>query len=316
MRRTEQEFKEELLKRTNAYRRERARKRKSMLGVGMCAYLCYVVLTVFDPFGAGAEAPRAADTMAGGIFKNESAMLQDAGKDDLKLESKREYNFGGGSPAENAAAPMAPETNISTTDDPGAAPQKETETPEIPDVSVCISSAVNTLPMEESDAQTIITYLEQSTWENGVPRCKLDCKILVNAKCYEYSSHCGVFFDTDAQQSLMLEEADRIALNEILRAYIPVEAEAPAVTILRESEEILLDAADSAIILDYLLSGEWIPSAANCLCDYTLEAYGEIYRYHSDCGTIQNGSGQSLPLTDADKLIFNEILQGYWNQRD
>ena len=311
MRRTEQEFKEELLKRTKAYRQERARKRKRMLGVGMCACMCSVALTVFDPFGASSEAPMAADTAAGGILKNESIMMQDAGRDDLKLESKREYSFEDGSPAENAAAPMAPEPNTSVTGDPGAAPQEEAETPVMLDVSVCISSAVNAWPMEESDARTIITYLEQGTWENGVPRCKLDCKVLVNGKSYEYSSHCGVFFDAEVQQSLMLEEADRITMNEILRAYIPVEAEAPAVTIIRESEEILLDAADSAIILDYLLNSEWIPSAANCLCDYTLEAYGEIYRYHSDCGTIQNGSGQSLTLADADKLIVNEILQNY-----
>lgn len=313
MRRTEQEFKEELLKRTKAYRQEQARKRKRMLGVGMCACLCFVALTVFDPFGASSEAPMAADNMmVGSALKSESAMLQDVGKDDLKLESNREYSFGDSSPAENAAAPMAPETNMSTTGDPSSAPWEEAEESAMLDVSVSISSAINTWPLKEADALVVQEYLSTEIWIEGATRCLMDCKIFVNGKTYEYSSRCGVLFDADAQQSLTLEEAERITLNEILKAYIPVE-EAPAVTILRESGEILLNAADSVTITDCLLTGEWIPTAANCACDYALEISGEIYRYHSDCGTIQNESGQSLTIAETDKVIVNEILQKYGN---
>lgn len=85
-------------------------------------------------------------------------------------------------------------------------------------------------------------------------------------------------------------------------------AESAAVTIVCGSEEITLDDADAAVIMEYLSSNEWIMSAANCLCDYTIYVDSSTYRYHSDCGTIQDESGQSLTLSDADKNIFNEII--------
>ena len=85
-------------------------------------------------------------------------------------------------------------------------------------------------------------------------------------------------------------------------------AEPAAVRIACGIEEITLDTADSAVIMEYLSSDHWIPTAANCLCNYTIHVNGLTYRYHSDCGTIQDGLGQSLMLSDADKLIFNEIV--------
>lgn len=85
-------------------------------------------------------------------------------------------------------------------------------------------------------------------------------------------------------------------------------AEPAAVRIACGIEEITLDAADSAVIMDYLSSDQWIPSAANCRCDYTLYVNGLAYHYHSDCGTIQDTTGQSLTLPDADRKIFNSIV--------
>mgnify|MGYP003525407490 FL=1 len=84
--------------------------------------------------------------------------------------------------------------------------------------------------------------------------------------------------------------------------------EPAAVRIACGTEEITLDVSDSAVIMEYLSSDQWIPTAANCLCDYTLHVNGLTYRYHSDCGTIQDESGQSLTLSEEDKLIFNEIV--------
>ena len=84
--------------------------------------------------------------------------------------------------------------------------------------------------------------------------------------------------------------------------------ESAAVRIVFGIEEITLDAADSAVIMDYLSSDQWIPTAANCLCDYTLYVNGLTYRYHSDCGTIQDESGHSLTLSEADKEAFNSIV--------
>lgn len=85
-------------------------------------------------------------------------------------------------------------------------------------------------------------------------------------------------------------------------------AEPAAVKIVCGIEEITLDAADSVVIMEYLSTDQWIPTAANCLYNYTIHVNGLTYRYHSDCGTIQDGLGQSLTLSEADKLIFNEIV--------
>ena len=85
-------------------------------------------------------------------------------------------------------------------------------------------------------------------------------------------------------------------------------AEVLSVTVICGSEAIELDVVDSAVIMEFLISDRWILSAANCLCDYTLDVSGAIYRYHSDCGTIQNESGESLTLSEGDKAIFNDIV--------
>ena len=85
-------------------------------------------------------------------------------------------------------------------------------------------------------------------------------------------------------------------------------AEIASVTIICGDEERTLEDADAAVIMEYLMSDRWILSAANCLCDYTLDAGGEIYRYHSDCGTIQNESGESLTLSESEREIFNQII--------
>lgn len=193
MRRTEQEFKEEILRRTKAYRQEQARKRKKLLGAGICVCLCCVVLAVFDPFGADSEAPAVMDNL-----KMESAVsMQMAGDTDSGIIADE-------APAEFAAAPMAP----------------------------------------------------------------------------------------------VAEEAK----SEMSAA------EVVSVTIICGDEERTLEDADAAVIMEYLMSDRWILSAANCLCDYTLDAGGEIYRYHSDCGTIQNESGESLTLSESEREIFNQII--------
>ena len=188
MRRTEQEFKEELLRRTKVYRQEQARKRKRLLGVGICACLCCAVLTFFGPFGASSEAP--------------------AARDDLKLEAAVSMQAVSGSDAgmitDSAAAPMAPVPE-----------EAKSEAPAAESVMVIVS--------------------------------------------------CG-------------------------------------------DDAIILDETEAESILGYLMSDRWIPTAANCLCDYTLDVSGEIYRYHSDCGTIQNELGESLILSESEREMFNNIM--------
>lgn len=213
MRRTNEAFKAELEKRCCAYRRERARKRRNLLTAALCVGICCVAAAIFDPFGARSEAPQAADMLADGGLKSESAMSQqkDGTVTRFPQVTQWEYCFSEAAPVEDEAAPMAPETNMSTTDEPAEEPREEAGEP-------------------------------------------------------------------------------------------------AAVTVICGNEQITLDAADSAVIMDYLCSDRWIMSAANCLCDYTLEVNGETYRYHSACGTVQNDDGQSLTLSEKDKAIFNDIV--------
>ena len=194
MRRTEQEFKEEVLKRTRAYRQKQAKTRKSLLTASLCVCLCVVVLKGISPFGANSD----------------SAPIMD----DVKFESALSME----APAERAE-PMAP------------------------------------VPEEMADA--IGGNGAEDVMNDGAP------------------------------------------------------AVISTVRIIADGEEILLEDADAAVIRDYLTYGQWIPAAANCLCDVTFAVDDTVYRYHSDCGTVQDEFGKSMTLSEADKIIFNDILQKY-----
>ncbi len=195
MRRTEQEFKEEVLKRTKAYRQKQAKTRKSLLAAGLCICLCVVVLKGLSPLGATSD----------------SALMME----DVKLESAISMEA---APAERAE-PM------------------------------------EAVPEEMADA-----------------------------------------FAGNGADGVMNDKSPAVIST---------------VWIIAEGEELLLEDADAEIIRDYLTYGQWIPAAANCLCDVTFAVDDTVYRYHSDCGTVQDEFGMSLTLSEEDKIIFNEILQKY-----
>lgn len=183
MRRTEQEFKAEVLRRSENFRRERTKKRKIILSAGVCACLCAVVLAVATPglkFSSDDTAPES------------EIILMDA----LKSEA--------------AAAPMI---------------EPEENAPEL---------------------------------NEAVAECPAEGASIVRIRCGD--------------------------------------------------DEITLNTEESVIICDYISSGVWIMNAANCLCDYTIYVDGVVYRYHSDCGTIQDEYGQSMTLSAEDKAGFNEIV--------
>ena len=192
MRRTEQEFKAELLKRTQAYRQQRAKKRKTLIGIGMCACICYAALIVVAPMGGASNDTAAADMITAGGSRTESAMSQS----------------------------------------------------------------------------------QESGWE-----------------------YC--------------QEAPAVMEDEMADAGEPAEE---AVTKVIGTDDILVPGAeDAAVILEYL-RGEWVLSAANCQCDYTLDLNGAIYRYHSDCGTFQDENAHSLTVSEDARQVINAILEAYADQ--
>lgn len=186
MRRTEQEYKAEILRRSDAYGKERTIKRKKIAGISLCVCISVMAFAAFEPFGSSSKAPMAV-------------------MDEMKVESA-----------------IVPQFSFSTE-----------------------SNAAEVVPMEP-----------------------------------------GVGMDAISESP----------------------AEVQLVTVIFGAEMVVLNDEDSAIIADYIFADGWIMAAANCLCDYKIQIDGLMYRYHSDCGTIQDEKGRSLKLSDFDKEIFNEIL--------
>ena len=195
MRRTEQEFKAELTRRCENYRRAQAKKRKQLLGAGLCACLCYVVLMTVAPWsGAGSDYTAQAD-----MAKPEAAMAQEPAW-------MPESDSGAGVPMENAADGKLQDMAEPT-----------------PDISVSSISSANSWPLREEDALLVSAFLNRTAWVDDVTNCIMDCKLLVNGAVYEYSTACGVFCDVVNCRSLPLEEADRQTVNAMLEAYLSAE---------------------------------------------------------------------------------------------
>lgn len=60
-------------------------------------------------------------------------------------------------------------------------------------------------------------------------------------------------------------------------------------------------------IKSVLYSGEWSDAPADCLCDFTIRFTGEVFNYHSECGTVVF-NGRSKRLNDYDKANLNDLL--------
>lgn len=331
MRRTEQEFKAEVLRRSEHYRRERARKRRNLLGTGLCVCLCFALLAVFAPMGGTSSDNAAAADMAGlGDLKTESAVAQQDGGTASRFpqETYIEYCFGGAAPEEDEAAPMEQEA-------PAAEPEEEpmpgmaTEGAENSGVSRrynVVSIEVKTNPEDEeyhrffTDVEKVASiiiaierfYPVDESLQEPEPTEGMAYEIVVT---YEDETETYTFFGdglySDSDGWIRFDANAARKLKETLAQ----ESDAvPDVSVSKANaaNSWPLSPADAQKIIGRL-SGDWIPSAANCLCDYTLYVNGETYRYHSDCGTVQDESGQSLILSEADKQIVNEILESYMN---
>ena len=195
MRRTEQEFKAELTRRYENYRQEQAKKRKKLLGAGLCACLCFVVLITAAAWsGAGSDYTAQAD-----MAKPEAAMAQEPAW-------MPESDSGAGAPMENESDGKLQDTAEAT-----------------PDISVSRISSANSWPLREEDALLISAFLNRTAWVDDVTNCIMDCKLLVNGAVYEYSTACGVFCDVANYRSLPLEEADRQTVNAVLETYLSAE---------------------------------------------------------------------------------------------
>ena len=75
-----------------------------------------------------------------------------------------------------------------------------------------------------------------------------------------------------------------------------------SVTKAAETTKINIDNGNTEKILSLFEGGEWINETPNCGYDFIFDYNGDVYRYHSECGTFYS-------LTDKQSLELNETAQ-------
>ena len=307
MRRTEQEFKDEVLRRSRAYQQAQARKRKTLLGTGLCVCLCFVALAVFAPMG-GASADSAAGNKA--AIRTEMSMAQSP-----------EFALDAAAPMEKEPAAPEPEEEPVLGVTSGAA-----ENFSVSRRYDVVAIEVKTNPEDEAQyrfftdvekvAAIIIAierfYPADETQQEPEPMEGTAYEIMITHE--DKTERYTLFGDGLCADSGGWIRLDANAARKLEKALSQESDAVPDVSVSKTNaaNSWPLSPADAQVILGRL-SGDWILSVANCLCDYTLYVSGETYRYHSDCGTIQNESGQSMTFSEADKQTVNEILESYTN---
>lgn len=189
MRRTDQEFKEEVLRRSRCYRARQAKKRRNTLAVLTCVLVCVVGMYSFWPH---------AFKSAGTDNAAPESMMQMPGSCVLDEEK-----------AESPAVSPAERTDEGGVQEPGAG--------ECCDVYLWMEGDI-LLALDSEDAGVIYGYLCSGEWIDGPSDCVIDYKLEVNGTTYRYASCCGTFQDEDFR-SLTVPEADRLIINQILEKY-------------------------------------------------------------------------------------------------
>ena len=82
------------------------------------------------------------------------------------------------------------------------------------------------------------------------------------------------------------------------------------VQMVKNGESAELDSNATGKILALFDKGTWIEATPNCSYDFLFHYNGDVYRYHSDCGTFYSLTDeQSLKLSETSKTEVNNILK-------
>ena len=69
------------------------------------------------------------------------------------------------------------------------------------------------------------------------------------------------------------------------------------------------DSSTTEKILSLFEEGEWINGTPNCFYDFIFDYNGDMYRYHSECGTFYSLTDkQYLQLSETNKNNVNDVL--------
>lgn len=87
-----------------------------------------------------------------------------------------------------------------------------------------------------------------------------------------------------------------------------------SVTKVEETNKIDVDSGKTEKILLLFEDGEWINEVPNCGYDFVFDYNGDMYRYHSECGTFYSLTNeQSLELGKTDQTEVNNILKALFD---
>ena len=87
-----------------------------------------------------------------------------------------------------------------------------------------------------------------------------------------------------------------------------------SVTKTEETNKINVDSGGTEKILSMFKDGKWIDATPNCRYDFIFDYNGDVYHYHSACGTFYSLTDkQSLVLGEADQTEANAILQALFD---
>lgn len=203
MRRTDREFKEELQRRTKAYRAQQKKRRKMMLTAALCLVLCVFTLTAVPAIVGGGFTKSADNAAAAGVVYDMESSISQADTNGAAGEMT----------AEEPAAAAEPE------EDTGKMSGSSSATAAQPEVCVRNISSEEMTALTAADAATLVLYL-QDGWIDGAVNCLPDCVLLIDGTEIRYHSDCGTFSDLDAMQCLTVSEEDRLIINGILETYM------------------------------------------------------------------------------------------------
>ena len=75
-----------------------------------------------------------------------------------------------------------------------------------------------------------------------------------------------------------------------------------------------IDSSNTEKILALFDEGEWVEATPNCGYDFVFNYNGDMYRYHSECGTFYSLTDkQSLELGETSQAEVNDILESLFN---
>lgn len=195
MRRTDQEFKAEVLRRSSAYKARRKKRMKQVLTTASCVAVVVMALGIFLPSAFGGSSMSTADSAA-----PESMMsMQNAASPEFAADC-------------DSPAAQEPESDFNC----GAGEEQSF-------IQVCSIADENFVELSAEDASMLHAYLD-GDWAEASANCASDCILIVDGQTIYYHSGCGTFIDMSAYRSRTVEEETRLTINGILETYIQLES--------------------------------------------------------------------------------------------